>query len=101
MKSFTGLNVAPDGWCCNGHDFGKLSESDGFSDSSFKGCDYRLDSSHYDLAVNITISGRKSHDISGSDGSPWYKTRVKIEYVGDGSPSVFDRGFMYSDHPLI
>ena len=101
---YTGLNLSPDGWYHNRPNHGGLCESlikaDEFKDSSFLGCQYRLPVKNYMIAVNISISGRKSHSC-GSFVCPYYKTRVKIEYVGDGEPSVFDHGFLYSKNPLI
>lgn len=97
MNDLRGLSIQPDGWAFN---FGKLEGSDGFKDSSFPGCAYRLPSDNYKLAVNVTLTGRKSHDV-GSYNDPWFKTRVKIEYVGDGSPSVFDGGWVFSPTPLV
>ena len=71
-----------------------------FKDSSFPGCDYRIPAGYpinYNLAINIAITGRKSHDV----GYDRYKTRVKIEFVGDGEPSTFTSGWIYTDYPLI
>lgn len=95
--SLLGLNIQPDGWKFN---FEPLTESDGFSDSSFAGCQYRLACKNYKLAVNVKITGRKSHDISTAN-HPWYKTRVQIEFVGDGEPSEFDGAWIFSPNPLI
>ena len=78
--------VKPDGW-----NIGEvLMEDDGFSDSSFPGCQFRIQSVHADLAVNITTTSRKVRTFQGS----WGWVRVKIEFVGDGSPSEFTSGWM-------
>jgi len=95
---FTSYFLVPDGWQIGN----TLRPSDGYSDISFPGCQYRLPTSNdygnrYMLAVNVSISGRKSHMVDFNR----YKTRVKIEFVGDGEPSTFHRGFVYSDMPLI
>ena len=87
--------IQPDNWNIGT----KLLESDGYSDSGFPGCQYRMPTNNgdYQLAVNVSISGRKSHPIDYGR----YKTRVKIEFVGDCEPSTFTRGWVYSDIPLI
>ena len=81
--------VVPDGW----KPFGAiLKESDGFSDGSFPGCQFRMETprSEYNLAVNITLTGRDTRKFQGEYG--W--VRVKIEFVGDGEPSDFSSGWM-------
>lgn len=93
MSIFTGLYILPDGWTIGEI----LAESDGYRDSSFPGCDYRLPRSDYQLATNVKITGQKSHLIS----CDWFRTRVKIEFVGDGEPSTFVGGWLYSNVPLI
>jgi hypothetical protein len=84
--------VRPDGW-----NWGNpLSESDGYKDSSFPGCTFRLNSEHYDLAVNVTRSGRKkvwSPSYGRHEGT--FKYRVKVEFVGDGEASTFSHGWLY------
>ncbi len=98
-KNLTNLSIQPDGW---GYNFETLTKADDFKDSSFPGCQYRLQSCGGDLAVNVKITGRKSHDISSLDYThTWYKTRVKIEYVGDGEPSTFDGAWVFSGYPLV
>ena len=97
--NLTNTYIEPDRWNTGE----KLKESDGYSDSSFPGCQYRIPAGfdgvehRYQLAVNISISGRKSHQLDYGR----YKTRVKIEWVGDGEPSTFSRGWVYTDSPLI
>ena len=100
MSNLIGLNVQPDGWAK--FSWSDLQEGNDYSDSSFAGCEYRLPSQGSDAkyAVNISITGRKSHDV-GSYGSPWFKTRIKIEFVGDGDPSEFDGGWIYSPEALV
>lgn len=93
---FTGMTVHPDEW----NDFSRLVKDDGYKDSSFAGCQYRLPSNcvmGYQLAVNIKVTGRKSFELYKDR----YRTRIQIEFVGDGDPSVFARGWMYSDGELI
>jgi len=100
MQDFTGLNIQPDGWkACS---WEALEKAEDYSDDSFAGCEYRLPSHSTDAryAINIKVTGRKSHDV-GSYGSPWYQTRVKIEYVGDGEESTFDGAWIYSAEPII
>jgi len=86
-----GDRLEPDGW--NGQ-FETLEKSDGFKDSSFPGCQFRLPSGNYNsvkYAVNITIANKKPADTWWWKG----KVRVKIEWVGDGKPSTFSRGWLY------
>jgi hypothetical protein len=84
--------VRPDDWAWGN----PLSESDGYKDSSFPGCAFRLSSEHYDLAVNVTRSGRKKtwSKAYGVHPGTW-KYRVKIEFVGDGEPSTYTNGWLY------
>lgn len=94
--NFTGNQIEPDEW----HSFSYLEESDGYSDSSFAGCQYRLPSNcamDYKIAVNIKVTGRKSHNIYNDR----FRTRVQIEFVGDGTPSTFTHGWMYTTGYLI
>ncbi len=69
----------------------QLTESDGFSDSSFPGCQFRLPCKDYQLAVNIKVTGKPHYNhIPGH-----YKSRCKIEFVGDGKESTFSAGWIY------
>lgn len=81
--------VVPDQWT-----FGEnLKQSDGYHDSSFPGCQFRLPSCNgYELAVNVKITG-KNH-ISNIT-SFMYKCRCRIEFVRDGEPSEFTCGWLY------
>lgn len=94
--NFLGLAVLPDEW----NAYSRLEESDGYFDSSFVGCQYRLptNSKHpYQLAVNIKVTGSKSHRIYDNR----HRTRVQIEFVGDGEPSTFTGGWIYTTGYLI
>ena len=70
-----------------------LGKSDGFSDSSFPGCQFRIEDSQNSplrgIAVNIHVTGRPRWNGHG------YESRVKIEFVGDGEPSTFTGGKLY------
>ena len=96
----------PDGWKnnggCNG---GRLEKDlDTFTDNSWPGCDYRLKSGKWidiGYAVNVTITGRKSHFVSNMGPNFSFKTRVKIEHVGDGEKSTFQGGYIYTSIPLL
>ena len=94
MCAYTDFYLLPDGWNIGE----RLKESEGYSDDSFPGCQYRLPAANgmYQLAVNIKITGRKSHYVRYGSG---YRKRVQIELVGDGEPSKFWGGWLYSDHP--
>jgi len=82
--------VTPDGWKFGEH----LTASDNYSDSSFPGCQFRLPASGYSLAVNVTITGR-NHFVCSYGTGPMYRSRAKIEFVGDGEPSTFTHGWVY------
>ena len=54
------------------------------------------------LAVNLTISGRKRHyvdscmhDEDRAAGKRRWRQRVRIEFVGDCEPSTFTKGWIY------
>jgi hypothetical protein len=68
-----------------------LDEDDGFRDSSFPGCQFRIQLYGKDvhLAVNIKTTGRPKWNGSR------YQSRCKIEAVGDGEPSTFFGGTLY------
>jgi len=73
-----------------------LKPSDGFSDSSFPGCQFRVPSSqypYYELAINLKVTG-KPHTIYVNNRQS-YKSRVKVEFVGDGEPSTYSGGWLY------
>ena len=84
-----GNSVQPDGWIW----WEKLEESDGFSDSSFPGCQFRLPSgcdNTVKLAVNIKVTGKPRWNGFS------YTSRCIIEFVGDGGPSTFSGGIIYT-----
>ena len=97
MQSLIGCYVKPDGWNIGE----KLIESNGYSDSDFPGCQYRLPSTGGDLAVNIAITGRKSTPVPYQVDGLGYRTRVRVEFVGDGTLSTFTHGYVVTDYPLI
>ena len=79
--------LKPDGW-----NYGELLEkSDGFSDGGFPGCQYRVSRQRgdYNLAVNVMVTGKR-HFHSGS-----FRSRCKVEFVGDCEPSTFSGGWVY------
>ena len=75
--------------------------ADTYMDMSFPGCEYRIPAGlpelGWELAINLKISGRKSFHLEFGR----YKTRVAIEFVGDGEPSTFSHGWIYTDHSLF
>lgn len=82
--------VHPDEW-----DLGEnLKAADGYRNSSFPGCQFRLPSRGEDLAVNITVTG-KPRFRKNSGSRLFWRSRVKIEFVGDGEPSTFSGGWIY------
>jgi hypothetical protein len=87
IEPMPGDYVTPDGW-----GFGeKLREDDGAKDSSFPGCQFRIPSRGGELAVNIKVTGNPVYD-----GGRW-KSRCRIEWVGDGEPSTFSGGAIWTD----
>jgi len=81
-------NVKPDGW---GHG-NQLKAGDAPVGLGYPGCQFRLPSSNYtdvSYAVNTTITGRMHY------GPGTMRVRVKIEFVHDGEPSTFTRGWLY------
>ena len=91
--------IKPDGWKAGEI----ITADDGYKDSSFPGCQFRIPAGgyrkeinsqgieHYTkpfymLAINVTVTGRKP------DRNGHY--RVKIEFVGDGEPSTFTGGII-------
>ena len=96
MSDFTGKFIEPDGWNIGEN----LKGDDGYKDSEFPGCEYRLPAGYgYQLAVNVKVTGRTSHYYGGL-GTSIYRTRVKIEFVGDGEPSTFTGAWLYTPLPI-
>ena len=94
LENYGNPFIAGDDW-----DFGKVifTDTDTFTDGSWKGCDYRCEDGR---AYNITISGRKSFGLHMYSSQERYKTRLKIEAVGDGSESGFFSGWIYTNQQL-
>ncbi len=85
-----GMYLLADGWR-----FGELLQTDnGYKDASYPGCQWRVPMGNgmYLVGINLTVTG-KQHWVS-STGQ--YRSRVKIEYVGDCEESVFDKGWLYT-----
>jgi hypothetical protein len=87
VRPGVGSYVEPDEWNIGS----SLEPGDDRLDAGFAGCQFRLLANRLQLrcAVNITITGRKTTRRNGADF-----VRVKIEFVGDGSPSQFAGGWM-------
>lgn len=68
----------------------ELYEDDGFKDSSYPGCQYRVHLDHdVKLGVNIKTTGKPKWN------GYKYQSRCKIEVPGDGEPSIFFGGILY------
>lgn len=82
-----------DGWG-KSHCAEPLLADDGYKDSSFPGCQFRvpLRGGQYMVAVNVYVTGRTLQRPFGVYGGWWVRT--KIEFVGDGEPSVFESGWI-------
>ena len=74
----------------DGHKMGELlREDDGFKDSGFPGCSFRLPDCRglYELAVNVKVTGKVA------DRNGHY--RCKVEFVGDCEESTFVGGTIF------
>jgi len=87
MMNLAGSYIKPDGWNVGDN----LAPADYFKDGSFPGCEYRLHSRGGNLAVNVRITGRP---YPTSNYNLW-KSRCRIEFVGDGEPSIFAGGYIW------
>jgi hypothetical protein len=69
-----------------------LREGDDPVDAGYPGCQFRVNTTDFTMAVNIKVTGGPhwagwSHDT--------YKSRIKIEFVGDYEESTFSGGWLY------
>jgi len=87
INAMIGDTVKPDEW---GWHY-RLESDTGFQDSSFPGCQFRLnqDDKGLKLAVNIKTTGKPKYNGAR------YESRCKIEFVGDGEASEFSGGILY------
>ena len=85
VKAEIGNYIQPDNWKIGQ----KLTADNGYSDSSFLGCQFRLSTDNADFAVNIKVTGRK---INYDGMMP--RVRVEIEFVNDGEVSTKTNGWM-------
>ena len=74
-----------------------LLEGSDYVDSGFHGCQFRhpVLQGLYELAINIKVTGKK-HWVGGHGSGNVYKSRVKIEWVGDCEESTFSGGWIYT-----
>lgn len=65
----------------------------GYKDSEWPGCQFRYESyrSGWHIAINVRVTGGPKWN-----GRCW-KSRCKIEFVGDGEPSTFSGGYLFTD----
>ena len=83
--------VEPDNW-----NFGaSLNPGDPYVDSGFPGCQFRVELSrtNIDLAVNLKVTGNPHFTYYNKEAH--YRSRVRIEFVGDCEPSEFTGGWLY------
>ena len=73
-----------------------LQADDGYKDSGFPGCQFRVVTQSFTIAVNIKVTG-KPHWAGCWSGNTW-KSRCKIEFVGDCEPSTFTGGWLFHKH---
>jgi hypothetical protein len=82
----------PDGW-----NIGQklVADTDTYTDDGWPGCAFRLHCTNIkiDLGVNVVVTGMPHYCKYGAS----YKSRVRIEYVGDCEPSTFVGGWLYHD----
>ena len=86
--------LEPDGWCIGEN---ITSETDTFTDNGWPGCAFRVPCKVYSLGINIKVTG-KPHYL-GYMHVHNYRSRCKIEFVGDCEPSTFSGGWLY--HGLV
>ena len=84
MAEYLGKYIIPDEWR-----FGEL-----LIESDWEAAQYRLPSTGGDLAVNIRPTGKIRRAYVRNYGQAWSAQRVEIEFVGDGYPSTFTRGWL-------
>ena len=74
----------------------QLEESDGFHDSGFPGCQFRVKLPSHDVkvAVNVKVTGKPKLNRPYNN----WKSRCQIEFVGDCEPSTFSGGMLYHSH---
>ena len=97
MKTEQITAIKPDSW--KNFEFVQL-DHDTYTDSSWSGCDYRITSGGMGssgMAMNVRVTGRKS---TPTIASTW-QTRAVLEFVGDGEPSTFLSGIVYSKSDLF
>ena len=85
-----GDHLIADGWYLGEN----LLPSDGYKDSSFPGCQFRVQLHKYKVAINLEITGKVNRRIPKNGA--WGR-RCRIEIVGDGEPSKFTRGWIISN----
>ena len=88
---------------CDGWDsyksFVRLDATDDYRDASFPGCQFRvwLGNGLYHVATNIVLTGKPR--IAYTDNMVYIRCRV--EFVGDGMPSVFVPAWLfYTPDPI-
>ena len=93
VQAKVGNHIRGDEW--PSYAWAELVEADDFIDNSFPGCDFRLKDIEKlkGVAVNIKVTGKPRWFEDGDCFS--FKSRCKIEIVGDGEPSVFFGGWLY------
>ena len=94
LKSDSITAIYPDSWPT--WSFVKTDDCT-YKDNGWNGCDYRVSDGNADgLAINIHITGKDSK-WNGTT----FETRARIEFVGDGEPSTFAKGKVYSTSHLF
>lgn len=83
--------LEPDGWP-RGE---KISvDTDTFRDAGWPGCAFRVPCRDFSLGINITVTGRPHYRSVHRDLN-YYRSRCRIEFVGDCEPSTFAGGWIY------
>ena len=88
VQAKVGDLIRGDKW--NTWDRYELLESDGYSDKSYRGCEFRYNTYPLSIGVDIIVTG-KPH-VDPMDG---FKSRIKIVVVGDGEPDKVFCGWLY------
>ena len=80
--------LEPDGWRRGGECI--IADTDTYTDAGWAGCEWRIKLfPAILLGINIKVTGNPRRTYTG------FRSRVKIEYVGDYEPSTFAGGWLY------
>ena len=84
--------LEPDGWPMGEN---ITADTDTYTDSGWPGCEFRIPAGNgtLSLGINIKTTG-KPHFVPGYHNAK-YRSRCRIEFVGDCEESTFTGGWIY------